>query len=44
MGGKANIFGFEKDMPLFLFAKEKHYQVHLANKKSKRSMRIERHI
>lgn len=44
MGGKANIFGFEKDMPLFLFAKEKHYQVHLANNKSKRSMRIERHV
>lgn len=25
MDGKANIFGFEKDMPLFLFTKEKHY-------------------
>lgn len=28
---KANVFGFEKDMPLSLFAKGKHYQVYSAN-------------
>lgn len=36
MGGKANLSGFEKDMALFLFAKKKHYQVHLANNKDKK--------
>lgn len=32
----ANIFGFEKDMPPFLFAKGKHCHLYLANNKDKK--------